>query len=135
MDASHTQMTFFSASNTALLFPWWTPSSEYQYATTCCILVLVAGSFRALLSYKHMLERHWLHEEKDNRDDIFDHIPLARFHKRSKVSSGATLESNGGEEQVGELGRAIRSKHPWRFSVDVPRAFLVTMISTLGYFL
>ena len=135
METSHTPMTFFIASDTPLLFAWWRPSSNAHYAVTCLILMLLAASFRALLSGKHILERRWSHQHQEKIANRFNHIPLAKYNKQSEVSSNAPLDADSIEEQIREVNRAGTSKQPWRLSVDLPRALLVTLISVLGYFL
>lgn len=135
MNSSHNHMTFFVASDTPLLFTWWKPSSTARYAITCLLLVLLAASFRALLSGRHILERRWLRQQQEKVANRFDHIPLAKYNKHNEISSNAALDADSVEEQVREVNRTGASKQPWRIGVDLPRALLVTLISVLGYFL
>jgi copper transporter 1 len=47
----------------------------------------------------------------------------------------AILTANGVEEHVKVIHRPARSVQPWRFSVDLPRALLVTVMTGVGYLL
>ncbi len=136
MDASQMNMAFFTSTHTPLYTNAWTPHSAGVYAGTCIFLVLLAMLFRALLAYKHMLEARW-HQNALRRRYVVvaDRLPEAEQIKLDAASETAVLTTNGVAEGVRVLQSPARTVQPWRFSVDLPRALLVTWIVATGYLL
>jgi hypothetical protein len=130
-------MVFFSSSSTPLFSTAWKPSSTSAYAGTCIFLILLAASFRALLAVKAVLEHRWLDTTLNRR-----YIAIAgkktagqKITEDEKVKETFLLSAQGVEEEVHVVRRQNRVTIPWRTTVDIPRAGIVTVITGVGYLL
>ncbi|QDS70120.1 hypothetical protein FKW77_005352 [Venturia effusa] len=136
MDASDMVMAFFSSQHTPLYSASWTPKSSGAYAGTCIFLVVLTIIFRSLLAAKHILEQRWGDKAWDRRYVVVaEKQPVAEQSRTDPDLKTAILTANGVEEQVKVVQRPARSVQPWRFSVDLPRALLVTVMTGVGYLL
>ncbi|KAF2404740.1 hypothetical protein EJ06DRAFT_470308 [Trichodelitschia bisporula] len=138
MDASDMKMTFFTSPHTPLYSQHWTPNSTGSYAGTCIFLIALAGIFRALLVYKHILEKRWIDKAWDRRFVVVaDKASVAEKARASTEPNVKTalLTANGVEEEVKVVHRPVHGVVPWRWSVDGPRACVVTVIVGVGYLL
>jgi len=131
------QMAFFSSYSTPLYSSAWTPRSIGQYAGTCIFLILLAALFRGLFALKHVTEKKWL-DRALNRRYVVVSGKLPEAERASEDSDGRAatlLTKRGVEETVRVVRRHVREVQPWRFSVDAPRAALVTLMVGVGYLL
>ncbi len=92
---------------------------------------------RSLLAFKHGLERCWLDQHLNRR-----YITVAgrqregeRVKADPEAASAMLLSPFGVEEDVRVVRRHLRQAMPWRLSVDVPRALLVSLIAAISYLL
>ena len=131
------KMTFFSSSSTPLYSSAWTPHGTGQYAGTCIFLILLAAFLRALFALKHLTEKRWLDRALNRRYVVVaGKLPEAEKTSEDGGSSTATLLGKRGvEERVRVVRRAVREAQPWRLSVDVPRAALITVMAGVAYLL
>ncbi|KAI9823474.1 MAG: hypothetical protein M1832_002485 [Thelocarpon impressellum] len=133
--------TFFAATNSALYGTAWTPRSTGAYAGTCIFLILLAALFRALFAGKQMAERRWLDSALDRRYVVVAPGAAARPSEAKRArddadaSTALLVSARGVEEEVRVVKRRTRGPVPWRLSVDLPRALLVTVIAGVGYLL
>lgn len=138
MGASEMSMTFFTSTSTPLLSSAWAPSSTGAYAGTCIFLIILAFIFRTLIAGKTWLERRWAAQALQRR-----YIVVADKNRLSDdVRDGgldekdtAVLTVRGREEDVRIAKAPAPGVAPWRFSVDLPRAGLVTVMTGVGYLL
>jgi copper transporter 1 len=128
-------MVFFNAQNTPLWSTSWIPSSSGGYAGTCIFLIFLALTGRMLIFAKTMLENRW-------RDQAWKRRYITVYGKEAlseRIAKGdsktAILSENGVEEHVKVIHAAVHQIHPWRFSVDLPRALLVMIMAGIGYLL
>lgn len=129
-------MTFTSSSTTPLYSARWTPASTGSYAGTCVFLVVLGIVFRALFAAKRLLEVRWLDQAMSRRYVVVaDKMPESERLRNDPDAKSATLTTNGVEESVKVVHRPARAVQPWRFSVDLPRAVLSTVIIGVGYLL
>lgn len=155
------QMTFFTATSTPLYSNAWTPSSTGAYAGTCIFLILLALLFRFLLSVKSQMESRW-REQNLNRRFIVTADPKelrgnnqANQDADRRVENGpalpagfvgknaAVLTINGLDENVRMVERARgegaepsgSAIQPFRLSVDLVRAAVVTVLVGVAYLL
>lgn len=144
MDMSQMYMTFFSATNTALFSKDWIPATPGQYAGTCIFLIILSLVLRGLFAFKSLLERRWLLQSLRRRyvKVVTEASPESAVTSalESVQSKTATLTTNGVDEKVKLIGPENLVlggtwARPWRLSVDLPRATLVTIMVGVGYLL
>ena len=135
--ASTMTMIFTNAHDTPLFSSQWTPSSSGSYAGTCIFLIVLAIIARALVAFKVLMERHWLDVHLNRR-----YITIAgksteagRIEEDPEAKKVSLVSAQGVEESVKVVRRAVRDPLPWRFSVDLPRAFLYLLITGVSYLL
>ncbi|RMZ92594.1 hypothetical protein DV736_g160, partial [Chaetothyriales sp. CBS 134916] len=137
-------MIFTNSHNTPLYSNAWTPTSAGGYAGTCIFLILLGVTLRLLLAARAVLEQRWAAQARNRRyvvvvggDGSRSSEPQAeRIENDPDAKLGALITPQGVEERVKVVtavsgGRAV----PFRLSVDVPRAFLVLLITGVGYLL
>ncbi|KAB2570824.1 putative copper transporter [Lasiodiplodia theobromae] len=135
--SSTMSMVFANAVNTPLYTDSFTPSTIGQYAGICIFLIVLAAIFRGLFAVKQKLEERWLTQALERRYIVVaDKQPAAERIERDDSSRSAVLTANGVEERVTLAHRlGGGSVQPWRFTVDLPRAAVVTVIVGVGYLL
>jgi hypothetical protein len=134
MSGSHggMSMVFMTATNTPLYSDSWTPSSAGAYAGTCIFLILLAVMFRAILTAKAYLDARAIQSAMKRRYVVVD--------GSDKIGSDANsttgiLTTNGVAENVRIVHAPVQHVQPWRFSVDLPRAGIMTVAVAVGYLL
>lgn len=137
MSASMMEMVFYTANNTPLYSSSWQPNSTGSYAGTCIFLIILAGIFRALLAGKSVLEQRWMDKNLNRRYVSVRGLPTeaARISSDSEAKDMILKSERGAEEHVRVVRNHIRSVPPWRFSIDLPRAAYVTVLTGVGYLL
>jgi hypothetical protein len=136
MDASEMTMAFFNSHNTPLYSKGWTPSGTGGYAGTCIFLIILSIIYRSLFALKHILEARWRDQAWNRRYVVVaDKQPVSEQMQQAPDLKTAVLTANGVEAHVKVLHKPTRGVQPWRFSVDLPRACLVTVIAGIGYLL
>ncbi|KAF1991652.1 copper transporter family protein [Aulographum hederae CBS 113979] len=136
MDASEMAMTFFTAYNTPLFSKQFTPNSTGQYAGACIFLIILTVIFRSLYAFKSSLESRWRAQAVARRYIVIaDKLPESERIQQDPDAKSAVLSVNGVEEGVRIIERPMQGQQPWRFSVDLPRAALVTVMAGVGYLL
>lgn len=137
MSMADMQMVFFTSKSTPLFSNGWTPSSTGAYAGTCIFLIILAAVYRGMFAAKHLLEQHWADQDTKRR-----YVVVAgkagqaeRAMSEASESKEGILMANGVEENVKIVSKHGKRVMPWRFSVDLPRALLVTVIVGVGYLL
>ncbi|KAL9019656.1 MAG: hypothetical protein Q9185_003059 [Variospora sp. 1 TL-2023] len=134
-------MPMLADTGLALLKIWgmkgWTPHGQGEYAATCIFLVCFAASFRILVAGKHWLEHRWLAQDlKRKYVAVRDTLTAAERINQDPDSKDAILITERGvEENVKVVQRPVRSKRPWRASVDLPRALYATLVAGVGFVL
>jgi copper transporter 1 len=136
MSASEMAMVFFISHNTPLYSSQWAPKTGGQYAGTCIFLIILAILGRLLVTTKHHMEAQWKDRARTRRYiTVADKTPLAERIAQDPDSKQAVLSANGVEEHVRVVHAVTRGVQPWRFSVDLPRACLVTAMAGVAYLL
>ena len=119
----------------------WKPTTTGQYVGTCIFLILLAVIYRFLAAFKSIQEAKWHAKERKRV------IIVAGPHPGTGTSGTAPSEDNskimeqeqreldtGGEDTLRETPRNPRTA-PWRYSTELPRAGLATVVSGVGYLL
>jgi copper transporter 1 len=129
-------MAFFTATNTPLYSASWTPQSAGQYAGTCIFLIVLAITLRAIFTAKSYLDLKAL-EGAMKRRYVVVAGEKAVADRASSDGDSVTgiLTTNGVQEDVRVVSAPVKHTQPWRFSVDLPRAVLMTAASAVGYLL
>lgn len=137
MTMSTMEMIFFTSTLTPLYSRTWAPTSAGSYVGTCVFLVILATIFRSLFATKLLLEQRWLDRELNRRYIVVRGMaPEAeRIAENSDAKNGTLITERGVEEHVKVVRRRVRAVTPWRFSVDLPRAAFVTIMTAVGYLL
>ena len=114
----------------------WTPQNAGQYAGTCIFLIVLAITLRALFTAKAFLDAKALESALKRRYVVVagDKIVSERASNDGSSMNGI-LTTNGMQEDVRIVSAPVKHTQPWRFSVDLPRAFLMTIIAGVGYLL
>lgn len=129
-------MAFFTATNTPLYSEGWTPSSAGAYAGTCIFLILLAVILRALFTAKSFLDARAIESALKRRYVVVaDQNSAAEKVMGDANSTTGILTTNGVQENVRMVQAPVKHIQPFRFSVDLPRAGLMTVIAGVGYLL
>jgi solute carrier family 31 (copper transporter), member 1 len=138
MPASVMEMVFYSSTTTPLYSASWSPTSTGSYAGTCIFLIVLGTIFRGLMAVKHAAEGHWREVELNRR-------PIVVRTPSSSEADGEPILDRKETKTVNFLERSLasasgplrreRKPTPWRLSVDLPRAALVTITAGVGYLL
>ncbi|KAF9884476.1 hypothetical protein FE257_001737 [Aspergillus nanangensis] len=130
-------MIFFNAHNTPLYSTQWTPSSTGSYAGTCIFLIILSIIGRLLVAFKALMERHWLATHLNRR-----YVAIAgksteagRIDGDPDAKTASLVTAQGVEESVKVVRSTSHQPLPFRFSVDLPRAFLFLCITGVSYLL
>ncbi|KAG0128297.1 putative Ctr copper transporter [Tuber indicum] len=113
-------MAFHTGMTDSLYSSAWTPNSPEQYAGTIAFLVLLAFTYRFLVAWRSVLDRK--RAVKDNERSV-----LVAAGKAGSLGSSEGLD---GGRRTGSWGG-----RPWRWSVDLPRAWMQVVTSGVGYLL
>ena len=137
MHVSSMTMTFFSSNHTPLYSSGWTPASTSAYAGSCIFLILLAASLRGVVASKQRLERYWLDRRLDRRYIVVAGQPTEkrRISDDTEARTAMLVSAAGVEEDVRVVRRHVRGNPPWRLSVDLPRALIVTLMAAMAYLL
>ncbi|KAF2024346.1 Ctr copper transporter-like protein [Setomelanomma holmii] len=136
--SSHTGMTmaFFTATDTPLYSMSWTPQNAGQYAGTCIFLIVLAILLRAIFTVKSFLEMKALEGALKRRYVVVAGEKLVTDRASNDGTSvTGILTMNGVQEDVRVVSAPVKHIQPWRFSVDLPRALLMTIAAAVGYLL
>lgn len=130
MPMSSMMMTFFNSHTTPLFSASWTPSTTGQYAGTCIFLIFFGAIYHTLGA----IRTHWLHRLRDIEHNR--RIPITDGSgKKNDGTTKGTNPSRSFAEIVPVLTKLGQKNRPWRFSTDLPRALLDTLIAGIGYLL
>jgi copper transporter 1 len=135
---SHTGMVmaFFTATNTPLYSESWTPQNAGQYAGTCIFLIFLAIALRALFTAKSFLEIKAIEGALKRRYVVVAGEKMVTDRASNDGDSMAgILTTNGVQEDVRVVSAPVKHIQPWRFSIDLPRALLMTVATAVGYLL
>jgi copper transporter 1 len=129
-------MGFFTSTNTPLYSASWTPSSAGAYAGTCIFLIILSILFRAIFTAKAYLELKAVKSALKRRYVVVagEKAVVDKVTDDANSMTGI-LTTNGVEEHVRVVSAPVSHVQPWRFSVDLPRALLMTVASGVGYLL
>ena len=149
-------MTFYTSQETPLFSHAWTPNNLGNYAGTCIFLILLSFILRLLYAFKSRLETRWKHtalrrryvittagqdqrgSRETNANAADDVEKQSDTEKHSPSAVKGILTVNGVIEEVKVIEAPImhsRMTQPWRLSVDLPRAALMTIMLGVGYLL
>lgn len=141
MDMGSTTMTgmrmaFFTATDTSLYSMSWKPSTAGQYAGTCIFLIFLSIFFRLIFTAKTYLEAQATKAALKRRYVVVaGEKGMADKVADDSNSMTGILTTNGVQEDVRIVSAPVSHIQPWRFSVDLPRAFLLTLAAAVGYLL
>lgn len=129
-------MAFFTSTTTSLYSEAWTPSSAGAYAGTCIFLIILAIILRALFTAKTFLEYRALESALKRRYVVTADQQTATDKAFNDANSmTGILTTNGLQENVRIVEAPARHIQPFRFSVDLPRAVIMTAAAGVGYLL
>ena len=146
MDMSGTSMTssshngmamaFFTATNTPLFSEAWTPSTAGQYAGTCIFLIILTILLLAIFTAKTFLEVRAVQSALKRRYVVVasEKTVVDKVADDADSMTGI-LTTNGVQEDVRVVSAPVSHIQPWRFGVDLPRAFLMMIAAGVGYLL
>lgn len=133
---------FTTDQSTPLFSSQWTPTSSGSYAGTCIFLVVLAVISRLLQAYRHIVEIKFHDKALKRRYIVVAGETAEQSEKQFGVSvtekpEEATLTTRGVNERVRVLRASRRGleTQPWRFSTDLPRACLFTVLAGVRYLL
>lgn len=125
-----TMMTFFNSHATPLFSASWTPSTTGQYVGTCIFLIFFGAIYHTLGAFR----TNWHHRLRDIEHNR--RIPIVDGSgKKNDGTSKSMTASRVIIKTVPVLTRPDQKDRPWRFSTDLPRALLDTLIAGIGYLL
>jgi copper transporter 1 len=129
-------MGFFTATNTPLYSASWTPSSAGAYAGTCIFVIILSILFRVIFTLKTYLEMKAMESALKRRYVVVagEKAVVDKVADDANSMTGV-LTTNGLQENVRIVSAPVSHIQPWRFSVDLPRALLMTIAAGVGYLL
>ncbi|CAN9429045.1 unnamed protein product [Alternaria alternata] len=129
-------MAFFTATNTPLYSEAWTPTTAGQYAGTCIFLIFLSILLRAVFTAKTLLEVRAVKSALKRRYVVVAG-ERAVIEKATDDANSMTgiLTTNGVQEDVRVVSAPVSHIQSWRFSVDLPRALIMTVAAGVGYLL
>lgn len=135
--SGHSMSTaFFTGTDTPLYSEAWTPKTTGQYAGTCIFLIFLAITLRVIFTVKSLLEARALESALKRRYVVVAGEKSIEEQVMSDASSTiGILTANGVQENVRIVQAPVKHTQPWRFSVDLPRALLMTVATGVGYLL
>lgn len=125
---------FFTATNTPLYSNSWTPNSAGAYAGTCIFLIILAIILRAAFTAKAHLDAQAVKSAMKRRYVVVEGEGAEKLASDANSMTGI-LTTNGAAENVRIVEAPVHNAQPWRFSVDLPRAALMTVAAGVGYLL
>jgi len=130
-------MVFTNSHSTPLYSNNWTPSSDAAYAGTCIFLILLAVIWRILFAAKAVLEHRWLAKAQNRRYVLVKgrSTEAAKIEVDMDAKTGSLITTQGVEENVKIVRSVGRNTTPFRLSVDLPRAALLTVMAGVAYLL
>ena len=129
-------MYFFTSTTTPLYSHAWTPASAGAYAGTCIFLIILAILLRALITTKTYLDYRALQSAMKRRYVVTaDQQTVTDKAFNDANSMTGILTTNGLQENVRIVEAPARHVQPFRFSVDLPRAVIMTLAAGVGYLL
>ncbi|KAL1605366.1 hypothetical protein SLS60_004914 [Paraconiothyrium brasiliense] len=129
-------MFFFTSTTTPLYSEAWTPASAGAYAGTCIFLIILAILLRALITAKTFLEYRTLQKAMKRRYVVTaDQQTVTDKAFNDANSMTGILTTNGLQENVRIVEAPARYVQPFRFSVDLPRAVIMSLAAGVGYLL
>ncbi|KAI9768956.1 MAG: hypothetical protein M1840_004552 [Geoglossum simile] len=136
-DSMGMSSVFNTATDTPLYSNAWAPHSAAGYAGTCIFLILFAALWRGGFAFKSFVERRWLDAAMHRRYVVVagKQRESERVSQESEAKSTVLLTERGVEEEVRVVRRVSRGVMPWRWSVDLPRALIVVILSGMAYLL
>jgi len=135
--SGHIGGAFVIAQYTPLFSASWAPNSAASYVGTCIFLILLASVLRCLTALKAVLEQRWLAKARCRRYVVVKGkgTEAGKIDSDPAAKTGALITANGVEENVKIVRADTRGAVPFRLSVDLPRAGLVTVIAGGAYLL
>ncbi|KAJ5571353.1 hypothetical protein N7535_005013 [Penicillium sp. DV-2018c] len=130
-------MVFTNSHDTPLFSNAWTPSSSGSFAGTCIFLIILAIIDRCLIAFKASMERHWqaVHLNQRYVTVAGKNTEAAKIDADPDAKIASLITAQGIEESVKVVHNISQGPLPWRFSVDLPRAFLFLCIAGVSYLL
>jgi copper transporter 1 len=127
---------FFTSTSTPLYSDTWAPANVGQYAGTCIFLIVLAIILRAVFTLKALLDAKAI-EAALKRRYVVVAGEKALVDKIADDAHSMTgiLTTNGVQEDVRIVSSPVKHIQPFRFSVDLPRALLMTTATGIGYLL
>jgi copper transporter 1 len=129
---------FINSHTTALYSNSWAPASTTSYAFTCIFLVILSVVLRGLLVVKSVAEARWKAQALQRP---FVVTATSYRDEESKIGTSQDIRSVASGSSASDVQapspakRSVGWNRPWRLSVDLPRAALVTVIAGVGYLL
>lgn len=129
-------MAFVTSTTTPLFSEAWTPTTAGQYAGTCIFLILLSIILRALFTAKTYLEIKAVKSALKRRYIVVaGEKAVVDSASDDANSMTGVLTTNGVQEDVRIISAPVSHIQPWRFSIDLPRALLMTVVAGVGYLL
>ncbi|KAL2419331.1 High-affinity copper transporter ctrA2 [Exophiala dermatitidis] len=130
-------MVFTNSHSTPLFSNAWTPTSEGGYAGTCIFLLLLAVTLRLLFAAKALCEQRWSAAARNRRFVLVKgrSTEAGRIDEDPDAKTASLLTAQGVEENVKVVQARTGGTLPFRLSVDIPRAVLMTIIAGVSYLL
>jgi hypothetical protein len=112
------------------------PDSEGAFAGTF-IFLLLASILRCLLALKTTHEHRWLDQARKRRYVLVANkgTEASKIEGDPNAKNGCLITAQGVEENVKAVDTNGKEFLPFRLSVDVPRAAVVTIITGVAYLL
>ena len=127
---------FFTGTGTPLYSTDWTPKTTAGYAGTCIFLIFFTIIFRSLFAVKTIWENHWSDQAYHRRYIVVaDKQSISERLQANPDLKTGVLTVNGVNENIKVVTKSLRGPQPWRFSQDLPRAIIYTLIVGIGYLL
>jgi copper transporter 1 len=127
---------FFTSISTPLYSTDWTPKTTAGYAGSCIFLIFFTIIFRSLFAVKTIWENRWRDQAYHRRYIVVaNKQPISERSQADSDVKAGVLTVNGVDENIKVVTNLHQGPQPWRFSQDLPRAAVYTLIVGIGYLL
>jgi copper transporter 1 len=131
-------MVFYTSTSTPLFSSSWSPSTLGQYVGVCVFLIVLSFIFRFVLAWKSVLEHGWKEGMKGKKVIVATGLGDANGTSKSETTSVAGEgEKEGEKEKEGTQEVVLTQKgwrgRPFRFSTELKRSCMTTLVAGTGY--
>ncbi|KAI5821075.1 hypothetical protein BZA77DRAFT_613 [Pyronema omphalodes] len=131
-------MVFYTSTSTPLFSSSWSPSTLGQYVGVCVFLIVLSFVFRFLLAWKSVLQHDWKENMKGKKVIVAAGLSDTNGTSKSETTTVAGEGEKEGEKEKEETQEVVLTQRGWsgrpfRFSTELKRGCMTTLVAGTGY--